>query len=71
MYTDTNCVQLIKAHSSAVTALNYTVSTGLLASAGRDNYIHLFNISMTPAQGNNIIRWYFIKFENFTYFVWR
>ena len=55
MCTDTNCIQLIKAHSSAVTALNYTVATGLLASAGRDNYIHLYNISITPAQGNNII----------------
>jgi WD40 repeat protein len=71
MYTDTNCVQLIKAHSSAVTALNYAVSTGLLASAGRDNYIRLFNISITPAQGNKIIRWYFIIFENFSYFLMR
>lgn len=64
MYTDANCVQLIKAHSSAVTALHYTVSTGLLASAGRDNYIHLFNISITPAQGMIIIRWYFIIFDD-------
>lgn len=48
---DTNCIQLMKAHTGAVTALSYTASTGLLASAGRDNFIHLFNIAVTPAKG--------------------
>ena len=48
---DTNCIQLMKAHTGAVTTLSYTASTGLLVSAGRDNYIHLFNIAVTPAKG--------------------
>lgn len=53
--TDINCIQLMKVHTGAVTTLNFTGSTGLLASAGRDNFIHLFNISVTPAKGNNIM----------------
>ena len=50
----------MKAHTGAVTTLTYTGSTGLLASAGHDNFIHLFHISITPAKGNNIIRCYSI-----------
>ena len=65
MNTDTNCIQLMEAHTSAVTTLSYTVSTGLLASAGRDNFIHLFNIFITPAKGNVSIRCYFIIFDSF------